>query len=168
MESVKIMDYRNNRNYRQTYIEGNVVRKREAAPKYRPQPEKSREQLERERSRKYAAKRNQQRAMSMNIGYVAFLTLATVLCFAVCILFIHVQSDITTRMSDIASLETQIAEVKADNTAAEKRLETTMNLDEVKASAAAMGLVYPSSEQIQYYSVENNDYMNQYEDIPSN
>lgn len=168
VESVNIMEYRNNRNRREAYIEGNVVRKREAAPKYKPQPQKSREELEKERIRKRAAKRNQQKAMSMNLGYVAFLSVATVVCFAVCIMFVHVQSDITARMANIASLETQIAETKADNTAAEKRIETTMNLDQVKAAAAGMGLTYPSQEQIQYYTVENDDYMNQYGEIPSN
>ena len=168
MESVKIMEYRNNRNHRETYVERNVVRTNQAVPKQKPQPPKSREELERERLRRRAAKRNQQKAMSMNPGYVAFLTVATMVCFAVCAMFIHVQSDITTRMADIASLETQIAETKAENTAAEKRLETTMNLDQVKAAAAAMGLTYPGREQIQYYTVENDDYMNQYGDIPSN
>ncbi len=162
------MEYRNNRSYREAYIEGNVVRKGQAVPKPEPQPQKSREELEQERIRKRAAKRNRQKALSMNLGYVVFLTAATVVCFAVCIMFIHVQADITARMADIASLETQISEVKADNTAAEKRLETTMNLDQVKAAAAEMGLAYPSGEQIQYYTVENDDYMNQYGEIPSN
>lgn len=162
------MEYRNNHNYRQAYIEGNTVRQGQAVPKQDPRPQKSREELERERLRRRAAKRNQQKAMSMNRGYIVFLTAATVACFAVCAMFIHVQSDITARMADIASLETQITEVKADNTAAEKRLETTMNLDQVKAAAAGMGLAYPSSEQIHYYTVENDDYMNQYGDIPSN
>ena len=41
----------------------------------------------------------------------------------------------TTRMANIASIESQIAEVKADNVAAEKRLETTMNLDQIKEAA---------------------------------
>lgn len=159
------MEYRNNRSYRETYIEGNVVRKREAVPKYEPQPQKSREELERERRRRLAAKRNQQKALVMNRGYVAFLTAATVVCLAVCLLFVHIQSDITTRMANITSLETQISEIKAENTATEKRIETTMNMDQVKAAAAGMGLAYPTSDQIQYYSVENSDYMNQYGDV---
>lgn len=162
------MEYRNNRNYREGYIEGNVVRTGQAAPKTKTQPQKSREELERERIRRRAAKRNQQRAMSMNLGYIVFLTVATIVCFAVCAMFIHIQSDITARMANIASLESQIEEVKADNTAVEKRLETTMNLDQVKAAAAGLGLTYPSREQIQYYTVENDDYMNQYGEIPSN
>ena len=82
--------------------------------------------------RKNAARQNQQRAMAMDRGYVAFLAAATVVCFLVCAIFIYLQSDVTTRMANIASIESQIAEVKADNVAAEKRLETTMNLDQIK------------------------------------
>lgn len=153
--------------YNSTYIEGNTVRKQQAAPKREPAPRKSREQIIRERDRRLAAKRNRQHAMSMNRGYVIFLTAATLVCCMVCVLFIHLQSNITTHMASIASLETQISDLKADNAAAENRLETTMTLEEVKAKAAELGLVYPSSDQIQYYSVENSDYMNQYGDVAS-
>ena len=66
------------------------------------------------------------------------------------------------------SLSDYIAEVKADNVAAEKRLETTMNLDQIKEAAKNLGLIMPGSEQVRYYSVENSDYMNQYGEIPSN
>ena len=161
------MAQRNN-DYRNTYIEGNTVRRNQAVPghavpKRGPEvPQRSREEIIRDRQRRLAAKRNQQRAMAMNRGYVFFLSLATLICCGVCALFIHLQSNITTRMSDIAELETQISEKKADNDAAENRLETTMTLEEIKAKAAGLGLVYPSSEQIQHYSVESSDYMNQY------
>ena len=52
--------------------------------------------------------------------------------------------------------------------ASEKRLETTMNLDQIKNAAIGLGLVTPGSEQVRYYSVENSDYMNQYGEIPTN
>ena len=56
-------DRRDSRAYRQEYIEGNVVRRTQAVPKYEPQREKTREEILRERSRKRAAKRNQQKAL---------------------------------------------------------------------------------------------------------
>ena len=151
------MESRDRHYRRDSYIEGNVVRQRESVPGRSVQPaEKTREQLHQERMRKNAARQNQQRAM------------ATVVCFLVCAIFIYLQSDVTTRMANIASIESQIAEVKADNVAAEKRLETTMNLDQIKEAAKNLGLIMPGSEQVRYYSVENSDYMNQYGEIPSN
>lgn len=163
------MESRDRHYRRDSYIEGNVVRQRESVPGRSVQPaEKTREQLHQERMRKNAARQNQQRAMAMDRGYVAFLAAATVVCFLVCAIFIYLQSDVTTRMANIASIESQIAEVKADNVAVEKRLETTMNLDQIKEAAKNLGLIMPGSEQVRYYSVENSDYMNQYGEIPSN
>ena len=163
------MESRDRHYRRDSYIEGNVVRQREGVPGRSVQPaEKTREQLHQERMRKNAARQNQQRAMAMDRGYVAFLAAATVVCFLVCAIFIYLQSDVTTRMANIASIESQIAEVKADNVAAGKRLETTMNLDQIKEAAKNLGLIMPGSEQVRYYSVENSDYMNQYGEIPSN
>lgn len=163
------MESRDRHYRRDSYIEGNVVRQRESVPGRSVQPaEKTREQLHQERMRKNAARQNQQRAMAMDRGYVAFLAAATVVCFLVCAIFIYLQSDVTTRMANIASIESQIAEVKADNVAAEKRLEITMNLDQIKEAAKNLGLIMPGSEQVRYYSVENSDYMNQYGEIPSN
>ena len=163
------MESRDRHYRRDSYIEGNVVRQRESVPGRSVQPaEKTREQLHQERMRKNAARQNQQRAMAMDRGYVAFLAAATVVCFLVCAMFIYLQSDVTTRMANIASIESQIAEVKADNVAAVKRLETTMNLDQIKEATKNLGLIMPGSEQVRYYSVENSDYMNQYGEIPSN
>ena len=163
------MESRDRHYRRDSYIEGNVVRQRESVPGRSVQPaEKTREQLHQERMRKNAARQNQQRAMAMDRGYVAFLAAATVVCFLVCAIFIYLQSDVTTRMANIASIESQIAEVKADNVAAEKRPEPCMNLDQIKEAAKNLGLIMPGSEQVRYYSVENSDYMNQYGEIPSN
>ena len=137
------MENRNRQYRRESYIDGNVVRQPERAPERRRQyEEKSPEQLRKERMRRNAARQNQQRALSMNRGYVAFLACATI--------------------------ESEIADMKSDNVAAEKRLETTMNLDQIKDAAIGLGLVMPGSDQVRYYSVENSDYMNQYGEIPTN
>ena len=106
--------------------------------------------------------------MAMSRGYVAFLACATVVCCLVCGVFLYMQSDVTTRLANIATIESEIADMKSDNMASEKRLETTMNLDQIKNAAIGLGLVTPGSEQVRYYSVENSDYMNQYGEIPTN
>ena len=150
------------------YIEGNAVRREQTVPKREPAvAPKSREEIRRERERYLYAKRNRDRAMSITPGYVVFLTIAAAICFFVCMIFIHLQSDITAHMSEITALEAEVSDQKSDNDAAENRLETTMTLDEVKLRAEELGLIYPSSEQIQYYSVESSDYMNQYSDVDS-
>lgn len=68
------------RNYRtQTYIDGNTVRKLEAAPDYRrEQEEKQREEI-RQRNRRMAQK-NQEKSAHMDLGYVAFYLYRCWLC----------------------------------------------------------------------------------------
>ena len=40
-------------------------------------------------------------------------------------------------------------------------------MDEVRNKALNdMGMIYPTKDQIIYYNVDNEDYMNQYQDIP--
>lgn len=163
------MEKKSRQYYRDSYIEGNIVRQPERGPeRERKQEEKSREQIRREQMRRHAARQNQQRALSMNRGYVLFLAGATAFCCLVCGVFLHLQSDVTNRLANIATLESEIADIKSDNVATEKRLETTMNLDQIKAAAIGLGLVTPGNEQVRYYSVENSDYMNQYGEIPTN
>lgn len=150
---------------RYTYIQGNTVKKLETAPKR--VPVRTREEELRLREKQRSAKRNRQNALMMNKGYVIFLTAATIICAMVCGMYIHMQASMTMNMKQVSSLETQISELKTDNDAVEKRLDTTINLDQVKNKAQSdLGMSYPASGQIKYYSVDNSDYMNQYGNIP--
>lgn len=152
------------------YVYGNTVRV--AAPELEPkrlpkrEPVRTPEQERQLRQRKAAAKKNQQRAMVMNGRFVLFLTVATLVCAIFCGLFVMMQADITANMKNITALETQISTLKIENDALEKRLDTTVNLDEIKAEALSLGMTYPTEEQLITYSVEKTDYMNQFSDIP--
>lgn len=163
-------DYRTSELYAE-YVYGNTVRKMQAAPAYMPErapqrPQRTPQQEQELRRKKAAAKKNRQRAKMMNGRYVLFLSAVTCLCALVAGLFVMMQADVTTNMKQIASLEAQISELKIANDAVEKRLDTTVNLEEIKEEALRLGMVYPSEEQIIEYSVEHTDYMNQYSDIP--
>ncbi len=150
------------------YIDGNVVPNPQPVPKREPEVrKKSRRQLEAERERKRAANRNVARAMAFGRGYIVFLSVVTAVCLVVCLTFIYLQSSITSQMASVSALETTLSNERAANDLAESRLETSMTLDEVKARADEMGLVYPSTSQIQYFSVTNSDYMNQYTEVAS-
>lgn len=152
--------------YTQTYIEGNTVRRMEAAPDYRRKREEQRE-AERRRQRNIA-RRNQQRLAHMNRGYVAFLSMAVVLTVIVCAMYIRLQSDVTNSLATISTIESQLAELRADNDATEKRIEASVDLAQVKDIAMnQLGMVYAGQDQIVHYSVDKEDYMNQYEDIPT-
>ena len=81
--------------------------------------------------------------------------------------YVALQTNVSTRMNNIANLENQLSSVKADNKATESRIATTTNLSEIKDKAIKdLGMVYATNSQIVYYNVDGSDYMSQYHDIP--
>ena len=86
-----------------TYVDGNTVRRVETVPNV---PERRREHIDREqearrRHNKRVARRNQEKALRMNRGYVMFLSMAVLLTCLSCVAYIKLQSDLTERMSRI-------------------------------------------------------------------
>ncbi len=154
------------RNY---YVDGNTVRRMEAVPDYRRE-RREREEREREeqlRRRKRQVRRNQERQLRMSKRYVVFLTMAVTVFGVFAGTYIKIQSDMTARMNTISSLESQIADLKADNDEAYKRIRMTVDLDSVREKALnELGMSYAKESQIIYYTVDNDDFMNQYSEIP--
>ena len=152
------------RNY---YVNGNTVRELEAP--VRPE-RRSREDIEPVRHRKNrrnAARRNRQRAMEMSPGYVMFLTAGVLVIAMAAVSFVNLQSQITNRMRNIANLESQVTDLRADNDARYKNVTTSVDLNHVKDVAInKLGMDYPKEDQVVYYTIENNNYMDQYSDIP--
>lgn len=163
-------DYR-----RMTYIEGSAVRRVDTMPDdWENEQKRRREQEKREvqqrqhaRRRRAIARRNQDRALIMNRGYVAFLTMAAIITCMTAGIYIKLQSDITIRLGNIAQLESCVNNLKADNDAASKRLATSVSLENVKKQAMeALGMSYPDEDQIVYYEIDHVDSMLQYGEIP--
>lgn len=153
------------------YIDGNTVRREEAVPDYR-QAQRERIQKEKEeelRRRKRTARRNQEKAMRMSRSYVSFLTMAVIIFGVFAGTYIKIQSSVTARMNDISNLESQIEDLKADNDEAFKRINTAIDLDSIRNTAMSeLGMSYARESQIIYYTVGDDDYMNQYGAIPEN
>ena len=145
---------------------------RESRPEHVTRERRERERREREReielrNRKRAARRNQERALRMSKSYVAFLTMAVMVFGIFTGAYIHIQSEMTARMNQISSLESQIADLKADNDEAYKRINTSVDLDSIRNTAMTeYGMSYAKESQIVYYTVNDDDYMNQYSEIP--
>ena len=144
----------NNRNRAAYQVDGNTVRRMEAMPDYRKE---RRDRQEREREEE----------LRMSKSYVVFLTMAVTVFGIFCGAYIKLQSDVTARMKKIASLESQVTDLKADNDEAYKRINTAVDLDAIKEKAInELGMFYATQDQIVYYSVDKTDYMNQYNEIP--
>ena len=155
------------------YTSGNAARQVEtvpAMPDYREEIKRRRqaETEAEEKRQKREVRLAQERALRANRRYVLFLTMGVAIFGVFAGAYIKIQSDITARMKTISGLESQIADLKAENDEAYKRINTAIDLDAIKNTAIKdLGMFYATQEQIVYYTVENDDYMNQYIQIPT-
>ncbi len=159
-----------------TYIDGNTARElsRQAAQRkeqvhqeYVERQEEEQEQRKRERRTRAVAQRNRERALQISPGYVLFLTATMAMMVMVFVCYLQLQADLNKRVQNVAALESELLDLKNDNDAAQKKISNSVDLENIRQRAMdELGMVYPQKEQIEYFEVEEDDYMNQYEDIP--
>ena len=152
------------------YVDGNTVRRAEAAPDYRQRRQEriNEEEEAKELRRRRMVRREQERTLRVGRSYLTFLTMVMIVFGVFAGTYIKIQSDVTSRMDTVSNLESQIADLKAENDEAYKRLSTSVDLESVKKTALEeLGMSYVKESQIVYYSVGDDDYMNQYGDIPA-
>ena len=87
---------------------GNRNRRVQASPAQVP---RQKHQLSKE------AQKNRQKATAMNWGFVAFLAVVCVAILFCSVKYLRYKSEITAKMSTVASLEEELADLKEDNDA---------------------------------------------------
>jgi cell division protein FtsL len=149
------------------YVNGNTVRELDTPVRRNPRTKREIEETRRRKNRRNAARRNRQRAMEMSRGYVVFLTICVLITAGMAGLFVHAQSQMTSRMRKVANLQSQVIDLQADNDARYKSLTSSVDLNHVKDVAInELGMQYPTEDQVIYYSIDNSNFMDQYRDIP--
>ncbi len=147
------------------FTEGNTVRQVE-------QPLPDRHEIERERRERQERNRKRQqrkRAAMMRRKrlYTIYIMGVVAVAGALFVGYVNLTNSITTHMDNVAALESQITDLKAENSAAQSRISTVSNLADVKAKAMnELGMVYAKADQIVYYNMDDSDYMSQYHKIP--
>lgn len=149
----------NSRTY--AYVDGTAVRKIQAAPQKKPE--------ERQTPRTSSATRkNRERALAMNLGYVLFLTAAAVITVFMCVNYLQLQAKGTRLQKEVTALETQLDAAILENDADYNRIMTGVDMEYVKDVAMnQLGMVYAKKSQIVTYEAQNGDYVRQYAEIPT-
>lgn len=112
-------------------------------------------------------RKNRDRALYMNVGYVLFLAMAMVLAGFILVGYITLQSDITNSIKHISNLESQLNELKLANDENYSRITSNVNLDEVKRVAIQeLGMCYAKEGQIVTFNGEGSDYVRQTGELP--
>ena len=147
---------------RPAYIYGNAVRK--AEPKKAPSgPAK-----EKKRKSHYQVRRNQEKALQIDLPYLVVLTIASCCTLLICVNYLQVRSDMTSRMDHIKDLELELDALKDENDTLETRINTAVDLDYVyKVATEELGMVYANKDQVLLYQQTESEYVRQYEDIPN-
>ena len=110
--------------------------------------------------------KNRRKAMRMNPAYVMFLSIAAVAALVVCVWYLQVRAELTSRTEHITELQQELADAKEENTTRYNVMDS-VNLEEVRDRAINdLGMGYATSDQIIEYQNPVNDYVKQYESIP--
>ena len=149
-----------------SYIHGS------AAPK--PEQDWREEQLRRRQQdigknvkKHHRIRKNQERAMYMDLPYVIILTLASICTLYLCVNYLHIQSAITARMHNIEAMEEKLEKMRTENDALETSINTSIDLNEIyEIATKELGMVYAKKDQVLLYDKTESEYVRQYEDIP--
>lgn len=143
----------------QRAIEGNTARKVQTLeyPSRERQPER--------RERRHAEKSNVQ---YVNVLYMIFLAAASCMVLWSCVNYLHLQAETTSRVKHIASLETELEDLRKENNDNYTRIMTSVDLDHIRDVAInELGMVYAEPNQVILYDGGTDDYVRQNGSIPS-
>lgn len=122
-------------------------------------------QLTRELSRE--AQRNREKAKSMGRGFVVFLAVVSVAVLFCCVNYLQLKSELTGKIKTVASLETELSQIKEDNNAYESQVTSNVDLNTIKKLAIGrLGMNYPKDDQKKTYTMPSNSYVRQYQEVP--
>lgn len=140
------------------YIQGSAVRKLDVTREIEQSPKKKQSN---------AARKNREKAEHMSLGYVLFLSIALLATGCILVGYIRLQSDITNSIKHIASLESELNDLKLENDEEYNRITSSIDLEEVRRIAIQeLGMKYAEEGQIVVFESENNDYVKQMAPIP--
>ena len=147
-----------NRRVQDTYVVGNTVRKLNVV-----------EELQNPVQQKpvnHTVRKNREKALYMNLGYVLFLVAALASAAIILISYIQIQAEITLSVKHIATMESELNDLRLTNDENYARAASSVDLEEIRSVAIGeLGMRYAKEGQIINVSGEGNDYVRQLADI---
>lgn len=150
--------YRRSGGYGEYYIDGSAVKKIDVRREIEEAP------LKRTSA---AVRRNRERAVHMNIGYVLFLAAALMAASVLLVGYIRLQAENTVILDSIASKESRLNSMRMENDEEYSRILSSVDLEYVKTVAInELGMRYAQEGQIVEVQVQGDDYVRQYQEMP--
>ena len=96
-----------------------------------------------------------------------FLGLICLVTLFVCVNYLQSKSQLTNQTMELATLESQLSKLKADNDAYYNSTLASVDMEQIKNDAInRLGLHYAAESQIVYYDTSGSSYVRQYQDVP--
>ena len=143
------------------YIDGIAVRK--IAPGERSH-DKSRSEYK--ATKKRAIRKNRSKLLSISLKTMIFCMFCLITIAFTLVNYIQIQSSVIILSRQKSELQTQIEKIQSKNETREKELLQSITLDEIREKAIQKGMHPATKGQIIYYFVDDQNYMDQYRDIP--
>ena len=153
-------EYNKRMNSNSSYVYGSAVPKLNIVREIE-EPQKPKKRLSQ------TTKRNREKASHMNLGYVIFLSLAMVVAGSTLIGYIRLQANNTSKLEQVAELESQLNEVRLSNNEEYSRAVSAVDLEKVKEVAInELGMKYAQEGQVVSVEGVSGDYVRQYSAMP--
>lgn len=141
-----------------TYVDGNTVRKFNVVEEIQNPVQ--------QKPVNHNVRKNREKALYMNLGYVLFLVAALMSAAIILIGYIQIQAEITLSVKHIASMESELNDLRLTNDENYARAASSVDLEEIRRVAIGeLGMRYAKEGQIINVSGEGNDYVRQLADI---
>jgi cell division protein FtsL len=86
---------------------------------------------------------------------VVFLAVVSVAVLFCCVNYLQLKSELTGKIKTVASLETELSQIKEDNNAYESQVTSDVDLNTIKKLAIGrLGMNYPKDDQKDLYYAE--------------
>lgn len=152
---------RSERYPQEDYEDGSALRKVQAVPQELPE-EFPDEQNVRQRRPGSRARRAQ-----MTPAFLAGMTVLCAATVAMIVGFLCLKEKLTEQKRNIASIESQINDLKEDNDAYYNKVIASVDLDAIREAAMnRLGMKNADESQIQYYDTDGSSYVRQYQEVP--
>ena len=147
-----------NRRVQDTYVVGNTVRKLNVVEEIQNPVQ--------QKPVNHTVRKNREKALYMNLGYVLFLVAALASAAIILISYIQIQAEITLSVKNIAAMESELNDLRLTNDENYARAASSVDLEEIRSVAIGeLGMRYAKEGQIINVSGEGNDYVRQLADI---
>jgi cell division protein FtsL len=108
------------------------------------------------------------RTGTLGRGFVLFLTAICAAALCICVYYLQQKAEITNQYETIAKLENRYNTLKDDNDARYNEVMSSVSLEDIKEAALTrLGMHYADAGQIRYYSVQDDSYVRQYREVPT-